>query len=112
MKQRTSTLRAAAFLAALAAGANAPAADAPQRPVVDFGSCPKPAWPDADHKAGNTGTVKLRFTVDASGMVKDSAIVKTSGHPGLDEAARSGIAKCRFKDGPGEVQLQYVWTLE
>ena len=59
-----------------------------------------------------TGTVTLNFTVDENGAVKDSAIVKSSGHPALDEAARSGIAKCRFKNGPGNTNLQYVWVQE
>jgi len=105
-------LRTAVLLATLAAGSHAAAADTPKHPVVEFSSCAKPAWPAEDLKAQHTGTVILNFTVDQEGSVKDSAIVKSSGHPALDEAARSGIAKCRFSNGPGSAQLQYTWTLD
>ncbi len=101
-----------ALLSTLTACAHAGSHDSTQRPVVDFSSCAKPAWPQADLKAGRTGTVTLNFTVDENGAVKDSAIIKSSGHPALDEAARSGIAKCRFKNGPGNTNLQYVWRQE
>ncbi len=111
MKPRNATLCAALF-ATLAGSAHAAPANEPQHIAVDFSSCGKPAWPQDDLKARHTGTVTLSFTVDASGSVKDSAIVKSSGHRGLDEAARSGIAKCKFRNGPGKAQLQYVWTLE
>lgn len=102
----------AALLASLTACAHAGSNEAPQRPVVEFSSCGKPAWPQEDLKAGHTGTVTLNFTVDENGAVKESAILKSSGHPALDEAARSGIAKCRFKNGPGNTNLQYVWIQE
>jgi TonB family protein len=112
MQARSFPLYAAALLAALAANVHAAPAGEPPRAAVEFNSCAKPAWPQEDLKARHTGTVTLSFTVDDSGTVKDSSIVKSSGHPGLDEAARSGIAKCHFRNGPGNVQLQYVWTLE
>lgn len=108
-------LRTAALLATvatLAASGQAMAANEPKRPVVDFKSCAKPLWPQADLRAEHTGTVTLNFTVDENGAVQDSHIVKSSGHATLDEAARSGIAKCHFKNGPGKVDLQYVWALE
>lgn len=117
MKRFTSSRGAAAALAgAVALGlgnqAAASGAETEKKPVVEFSSCAKPAWPEADQKAQHTGTVTLSFEVDANGKVTDSAIVKSSGHAGLDEAARSGIAKCRFSNGPGKTQLKYVWTLE
>ncbi|WP_057247205.1 energy transducer TonB [Duganella sp. Root198D2] len=102
----------AALLATLTACAYAGSNDATTRPLVDFSSCGKPAWPKQDLEAGHTGTVTLSFTVDEHGAVKDSAIVKSSGHRALDEAARSGIAKCRFKNGPGKTDVQYVWIQE
>jgi TonB family protein len=105
-------LNTAALFATLAFCGHAMAADKPKQLVVDFDSCAKPEWPAEDFKAGHTGTVRLEFTVDKDGVVKDSAILKSSGYPGLDEAARTGIAKCRFKNGPGKAPLQYVWTLE
>jgi protein TonB len=105
-------LNTAALFAALAICSHAMAAEKTKQPVVDFGTCSKPEWPAEDFRAQHTGTVTLKFSVDKDGAVKESAIVKSSGYPGLDEAARNGIAKCRFKNGPGNAQLQYVWTLE
>ncbi|WP_028101523.1 energy transducer TonB [Pseudoduganella violaceinigra] len=101
----------AALLAAIAACSQAVAADAAKHPIVDFASCRKPIWPKADLEAEHTGTVTLKFTVDQNGAVTDAAIVNSSGHPALDEAARTGISKCRFKQGPGSVEMKYIWPL-
>jgi bla regulator protein blaR1 len=127
-EQRSSWKGALAALciatASLAGYANArvetaglPAARTPA--VVDFKSCSKPEWPMQDLLASHTGTVTLKFKIGEGGDVIGSAIAKSSGHPGLDRAAREGIAKCHFK--PATVrgkpvstwqQMQYVWTLE
>jgi len=88
--------------------------------VVDFSSCIKPHYPQADLEAGHVGTSTLKFGVDARGGVTDSAIVRSSGHPGLDEAARAALARCSFTPAqaqggrpvPSWVSVQYVWTLE
>lgn len=97
--------------------ASVPAARSPA--VVDFKSCSKPLWPEADLQAGHTGTVTLKFNISANGDVTDSGIVRSSGHPGLDQAARTGIQKCHFipakvrgKPVASWQQMQYVWTLE
>lgn len=88
------------------------------RAVANFGSCSKPVWPQAALAEQRTGTVTLKFLIDADGKVKDSGVVKSSGHADLDEAARVGIEKCTFKPGikdgkPVEAwtMMQYVWTL-
>lgn len=125
MNQRTSLLRAAALLAGTAAltacshAIAAGAADAQPKPVLDFSTCAKPTWPADDLKAKHTGTVVLGFSVTEAGAVADSRVVKSSGFPGLDEAARTGISRCRFKPAKtngkaaaADVQIQYVWTLE
>jgi bla regulator protein BlaR1 len=97
--------------------ANVPAARTPA--IVDFSSCSKPLWPANDLLAEHTGTVTLSFNINENGNVAGSKIVRSSGHPGLDEAAQTGIAKCHFK--PAKVrgkpvatwqQMQYIWTLE
>ena len=109
--------------AALAGYANArvEAASVPvarTRAVLDFESCAKPQWPKHDLQAEHTGTVTLKFNIDETGLVSDSAVINSSGHPGLDRAAQQGIAKCHFK--PATVrgkpiaawqQMQYVWVL-
>jgi bla regulator protein blaR1 len=97
--------------------ANLPAARTPA--VVDFKSCAKPLWPGEDLQAEHTGTVTLSFNIDVRGNVAGSRVVRSSGHPGLDMAAQTGISKCHFI--PAKVrgkavetwqQMQYVWTLE
>lgn len=90
-----------------------------RRPIVDFSVCTKPQYPSASLQAKETGTVVLSYDVDAAGKVLASSVVKSSGHPALDEAARSGIAKCTFKPAlaagkpvSGSMKMQYVWTLD
>ncbi|WP_342115175.1 M56 family metallopeptidase [Pseudoduganella sp. OTU4001] len=97
--------------------ANLPAARTPA--IVDFKTCSKPHWPKKDLQAEHTGTVTLSFHVGESGKVIGSKVVKSSGHPGLDKAARVGIEKCSFipaklrgKAVASWQQMQYVWTLE
>ncbi|TFW20296.1 M56 family metallopeptidase [Duganella callida] len=93
--------------------------DSYKQAVVDFKSCAKPVWPDGAIAAKHTGTVHLAFLVATNGQVKASEVKEGSGHPDLDQAARTGIEKCTFKPAtqagqPVEswVQLQYVWVLE
>lgn len=119
MKQRTSLMLAAALIATSSHAFAAGAAEATTKPVVDFHSCAKPVWPADDLKAEHTGTVTLSFNVTEAGTVADSHVLNSSGHPGLDEAARTGIAKCHFKPArkngkaiAADVRVQYVWTLE
>lgn len=116
MKLR-STLMFGAALFSLAACATA--AERQQKAILDFSTCAKPQWPADDLKARHTGTVTLNFNVTDAGAITESRIVKSSGHPGLDEAARTGISKCRFKPATengkaiaSNAQVQYVWTLE
>lgn len=85
---------------------------------VEFNSCAKPEWPKESLRAEHTGTVTVQFALDAEGKVLDSSVRHSSGDVLLDEAARSGIAKCSFtpatEDGKpvaGKMQMQYVWTL-
>jgi len=87
--------------------------------VADFSSCKKPVWPESSLKAEHTGTVTLSFLVSEQGKPVDSKIVKSSGYPLLDEAARTGIMKCSFHPatrGGAPVahwmHMQYVWTLQ
>jgi bla regulator protein BlaR1 len=88
--------------------------------VVDFSSCSKPHYPQADLDAGHVGTATLKFRIDARGGVMEAAVAGSSGHAGLDEAARAALAKCSFsparaQDGrpvPSWVHVQYVWTLD
>ena len=89
-----------------------------RHPIIDFGVCGKPVYPAASLQAKEEGKVNLSFDVDAAGKVLGSSVVKSSGHPALDEAARTGIAKCTFKPAlaggkpvSASVKVQYVWRL-
>jgi protein TonB len=87
--------------------------------IIDFSSCTKPVWPEQSLKNKDQGTVQLGFLIGVEGDVKKSVIIKSSGFPLLDEAARKALSKCRFKpatdDGvpvQARLMMQYVWALE
>jgi D-alanyl-D-alanine endopeptidase (penicillin-binding protein 7) len=87
--------------------------------IANFASCPKPHYPAAELAARHEGTVGLGFLVDASGDVAASKVVTSSGYPGLDEAARTAIALCRFRPATrgGKpvsewAQVRYIWTMK
>jgi bla regulator protein blaR1 len=115
-------LSAGMMVAALAGCAGTPQATGMDNspvtpPLANFQSCAKPEWPQSDFTAGHNGTVTLSFLISAEGKPIDSKVVKSSGYPGLDEAARVGINKCSFKPAmqngkPVEawMKMQYVWT--
>lgn len=118
-------LRKTATLALLAATLPAAAADdlkpAPKATpaVADFNTCEKPVWPREALRREQQGAVTLSFLIAEDGAVGDSRVIKSSGYPLLDDAARDGIAKCRFKpstlDGKpvaAWMKMQYRWTLE
>jgi len=104
-----------------AARATAASTDsAEKKPVLNFASCSKPEWPKDALARRSQGTSTLRFLIDTDGSVAQSAILKSSGDPSLDEAARTAIAKCQFrpavdadkKPARAWVPVQYVWTLD
>ena len=56
-----------------------------------MGSHSSPPYPLLDRRLGHEGTVTLRLTVSPEGAVVDAQVVKSSGYPGLDEAAVSWV---------------------
>lgn len=99
---------------------------APHQPIVvaavidpTNGCRGKPDYPEISRRLGEQGTVTLRFLIGVDGRVKQSQIVTSSGHPRLDEAARTGLGSlCRFKPGtvdgkPEETwaEIRYAWKL-
>jgi len=89
-------------------------------PVIDpAGGCAKPAYPAAAIESREEGVVDLEFLIDEEGHAVDGHVVRSSGHPDLDEAARQALAKCAYKpgtvDGKAEsawVRIRYEWSLE
>ena len=58
---------------------------------------PAPRYPPQSRRAREEGLVILRVTIDESGRVVSVEIQQSSGHPRLDEAARSAVARALFK---------------
>jgi len=53
-------------------------------------------YPPSERARGITGAVNLRLRVSDDGRVVEARITEPSGSFALDEAARSGIRRCRF----------------
>lgn len=81
-------------------------------------------YPAVARRAEATGTTHLRFTIDATGALARSEIVRSAGptreHRLLDRAAESKLAACAFTPGidetgrpvGGTFDVEYVWRLE
>ncbi|MDN2710883.1 energy transducer TonB [Janthinobacterium sp. SUN118] len=119
-----SRLLATAGLAVLLQGCNTttPAPSATPAVVVPASmpaGCAAPAWPLEAKRHGAQGRVTLRFTVEADGKVSKAAVIRSSGYPALDQAARDALAKCVFNpetlDGKpvaSKVIMPYQWINE
>jgi len=91
--------------------------------LVDIKGC-KPRYPLAALRAGATGETRLRFDVDASGQVMNTAVIQSAGptreHRLLDEAIRSLWAGCGFRPALDEggqpitsqSESSYTWRIE
>jgi len=86
--------------------------------TVIFGTCPqKPVYPEAAKQEKRHGNVALAFHVDADGTLLESKVKHSSGHADLDEAARVGLAICKFKAATengkpvrGWAEVKYRWV--
>lgn len=90
-----------------------------KRALIDFRSCAKPQYPAESIRQQHTGAVSIEFDLDAEGMVAGSRVIRSSGHPLLDEAAQTALEKCRFSPATkygspvsSAALVQYVWVLE
>jgi TonB family protein len=86
---------------------------------ADRADCARPEWPKESLQHSEQGTVTLALLVEADGKVSASKVVKSSGHPLLDAAAREALAKCSYQPQVvlGKPQMgwqlqQYKWTAE
>lgn len=82
-----------------------------------FSSCERPVYPADALASKATGTVTIYFLISQDGSVVKTKLARSSGHASLDQAAISGLARCRFKPPMSEgravqawVPVQYVWT--
>lgn len=81
-------------------------------------------YPAAARKVEATGTTRLRFTIDATGALMRTEVVRSAGasreHRLLDNTAASMLAGCAFTAGidengraaGGTFEVDYVWKLE
>ena len=60
---------------------------------------PKPPYPPASKRNGDTGTVLLRVMVDAKGNAQDVTLRQSSGYPELDQSALETVRRWRFVPG-------------
>jgi TonB family protein len=82
----------------------------------DLTVCAKPTWPPGALARGAGGKTTVAIRVDTSGSVTESRVDVSSGHADLDQAARDGIAQCRFHSladvlgaPSGWRPMQFVW---
>ena len=96
----------------------------PRAARIDAGAAQcRPDYPAAAQRAGITGVTRIRFSVDASGRIAGSAIVKPSGalreNRLMDKAAAEALAQCPVQVGTDEMgrpvgtttDVDYVWNL-
>jgi protein TonB len=58
---------------------------------LEYAKAPPPPYPRADLRAGNEGTVVLEVVVGVDGRPLQVAVAESSGHRGLDAAARRHV---------------------
>jgi protein TonB len=118
----------AAVLTAIALNAAAqtdpptPAADTsqpPSSPGPKTNTCSRPVYPREALRKEWTGVSTVAFLIGPDGLVKNTRILKSSGHDILDEAAREALSLCQFKPATADGKpvaswqpVQYVWTIE
>jgi TonB family protein len=84
-----------------------------------LGSCPRPEYPSAAIRAGESGTTKLAFLISSDGSVRERKVRRSSGYDRLDLAAIAAWERCSFvpanKEGvPYEswVDVEFAWRLD
>lgn len=87
--------------------------------VVDPNACEKPDYPSAAVRDSLEGVTLLAFLIGIDGRVVSAKIDQSSGTTSLDNAALTGLSRCKFKpgtvDGKPEqswTKIQYVWKLD
>jgi len=81
----------------MAAGAGTAAgAVVPARPLAGA-SNPPPDYPRSARLRGEQGRVTLLVQVDATGRVTHAAVLGSSGHAALDQAAEDAVRRWRFE---------------
>jgi TonB family protein len=73
---------------------------------------PSASYPEAAQKAKMSGSGLYELKINKAGTATAVAIVKSSGSPVLDQAARSAFLKWRFKPGVfRSVRVPVTWSV-
>lgn len=72
---------------------------------------PKPIYPPAARRRGETGTVFLRVHVDEAGVALEVEIKTSSGSEFLDRSAKEAVAKWRFAPAKRGTSPVASWVL-
>ena len=80
-----------------AAAPSSGAAAVPEMSDVAYLVQPAPHYPPESRRIHEHGLVILRVLIDESGHAREVEIYRSSGHPRLDEAARSAVARAVFR---------------
>lgn len=106
-----------ALLAALFVLSGAPALARPA--FAERSDCAMPERPKGMLDRSEQGTVTVALLVQADGSVSDAKVVRSSGYPQLDAAAREAMARCTYTplqiDGRPQMgwqMQQYTWKAE
>ena len=120
-------LLACIFLLPLLAWAQSSLPPPPPKPLpsypasVEAKSCSNSEdyYPRQSKQLNETGTVVLRFFVEADGKLGTVVVERSSGYRRLDQAARRLLETCRFKPAMvqgkidrGPATLEVVWKLD
>lgn len=74
-----------------------PSGEPPAMSEVAYLKQPAPRYPAESRHAREEGLVILRVLVDESGHAREIDVVRSSGHPRLDDAARMAVERALFK---------------
>lgn len=87
-----------------------------------LGTCFKrpPAYPSDALRKELTGRTLLVFSVSPEGKIQSPGLLRSSGHPALDQAALAHLSMCiAMQEGqsppplpPGRYALPHVWRIE
>lgn len=88
-----------------------PAVARPEVPVPIPGQNPAPDYPDSARRRRIEGTVLVRIEVNIDGHATGCRIVQSSGCLALDQAALAAARHWQFVNGPGRVEVPFVFQL-
>jgi protein TonB len=78
---------------------------------ADYLDNPAPAYPALSRRIGEEGRVVLRVLVNPAGLADQIEVRTSSGHPRLDDAARTTVARWRFVPAKRGDQPVAAWVL-